>query len=127
VGVAPAAPPVEAWERRPGAALAPLPWGARYRRREPEATWSTGWSALGVARSSSCSRPTRSWRGSPPWCRRRGPMPCGTTASSRRHRPVPCVHAWRNPRAPAAAAWARRAKDPRPLGRLAQEGLCRRR
>jgi hypothetical protein len=27
---------VEVWERRPGAALRPLPRGARYRRREPE-------------------------------------------------------------------------------------------
>ena len=30
--------PVETWERRPGAALAPVPGGAAYRRREPEKT-----------------------------------------------------------------------------------------
>lgn len=38
LGVAPAPNPAETWERRPGAALAPLPAGARYRRREPEGT-----------------------------------------------------------------------------------------
>lgn len=36
--MAPAPPPVETWERRPGAALAPLAEGVRYRRREPERT-----------------------------------------------------------------------------------------